>query len=80
MSLSLFEIVSILNQKGYRVKTYNNADCSITFEQSYQFSSIPKGFIYKDNCIKQVFDIKLNNKQKQYKRDIKVLDKWVKSL
>lgn len=78
--MSLGEIVDILNKKGYKVRTYNISECSITFAENYAFTTIPKGFIYKDGCIKQVFDFKLNNKIKQYKRDLKFLDKWVKNL
>lgn len=80
MNLSLLDVTKILNSKGYKVKSYSIGDCCIYFINNYNFPSIPKGFVYCDGCIKQIFDIKLNNKQKQYKRDVKVLEKWAKKL
>ncbi len=76
--MTIIDILHNLKLKGY--KAVWNGNCNIAFEEEYNFTSIPKGFIFKDNKLIQVFDIKLNNKEKQNKRDVKVLDKWVKSL
>lgn len=74
---TMIDIVRLLKQKGYNC-IWNGA-CNIEFLESYNFTVIPKGFIFKDNNLIQVTDIKLK-KEKQIKRDTKVLEKWVKSL
>lgn len=76
--MTMTEITTMLKLKGY--KCIWNGNCNINFEEDYNFKSIPKGFIFKDKKLIQVFDIKLNNIQKQNKKDIKILEKWVKSL
>ena len=76
--MTMTDITLALKRKGY--KCIWDGNCNIKFEEDYSFKTIPKGFIFKDKKLIQVFDIKLNNKEKQNKRDIKVLSKWVKSL
>ena len=74
---TMIDIVRLLKQKGYNC-IWNGA-CNIEFLDNYNFHTIPKGFIFKDNNLIQVTDIKLK-KEKQIKRDTKILEKWVKSL
>lgn len=75
--ITMIDIVRLLKQKGYNC-IWNGA-CNIKFLDNYNFHTIPKGFIFQDNNLIQVTDIKLK-KEKQIKRDTKVLEKWVKSL
>lgn len=75
--MTIIDILSKLRAKGYKAVWEGN--CNIRFEESYNFTTIPKGFIFKDDKLVQVVDVTMN-REKQNKRDIKILDKWVKNL
>lgn len=75
---NMIDIILALKRKGYLCKW--TGGCNIQFEEEYKLTSIPKGFIFKDNSIVQVIDRTIKDRDKQNKRDIKILEKWVKNL
>lgn len=76
--MNMVDIILELKRKGYIAEW--DGGCNIAFKEEYKFNSIPKGFIFKDNKIIQVIDRTVKDREKQNKKSIKILDKWVKSL
>jgi hypothetical protein len=76
--ITMIDIILDLKRKGYLSEWLGG--CNIKFKEEYNFNTIPKGFIFKDNSLIQVIDRTIKDRDKQNNRDVKVLKKWVKSL